>query len=95
MQLKQHTDRSNDLSEQFNMTKSRLQDLESQSEEKDNSISSLTQEVERLKQEVKVLSFIWFMDGWMRRLVLVCSRLLIDCFRRRRGAAEAASSTPP
>ncbi|XP_072228973.1 uncharacterized protein [Leuresthes tenuis] len=53
VQLKQQTDRSTDLSEQYNMTKSRLQDLESQSEEKDNSISSLTQEVERLKQEVK------------------------------------------
>ncbi|XP_075314054.1 uncharacterized protein LOC142374309 isoform X2 [Odontesthes bonariensis] len=53
MQLKQQTDGSNDLSEQLNLTKSRLQDLESQSEEKNNSISSLAQEVERLKQEVK------------------------------------------
>ncbi|CAI5657899.1 unnamed protein product [Oreochromis niloticus] len=53
VQLKQQTDRSDSLSEQFNTTKTRLHDLEHQSEEKNNSISSLTQEVERLRQEVK------------------------------------------
>lgn len=53
VQLKQQTDRSDSLSEQFNATKTRLHDLEHQSEEKNNSISSLTQEVERLRQEVK------------------------------------------
>ncbi|KAL3968227.1 pre-rRNA-processing protein IPI3 [Sarotherodon galilaeus] len=53
VQLKQQTDRSDSLSEQFNATKTRLHDLEHQSEEKNNSISSLTQELERLRQEVK------------------------------------------
>lgn len=53
VQLKQQTDRSDSLSEQFNATKTRLHDLEHQSEEKNNSISSLRQEVERLRQEVK------------------------------------------
>uniref|UniRef100_A0A3P9DLC1 Kinesin-like protein KIF20A n=1 Tax=Maylandia zebra TaxID=106582 RepID=A0A3P9DLC1_9CICH len=53
VQLKQQTDRSDSLSEQFKATKTRLHDLEHQSEEKNNSISSLTQELERLRQEVK------------------------------------------
>ncbi|XP_028264530.1 kinesin-like protein KIF20B isoform X2 [Parambassis ranga] len=52
-QLKRQTDRSDSLSQQFTTTSSRLQDLESQSEEKTNSINMLTQEVERLRQEVK------------------------------------------
>ncbi|XP_026033542.1 kinesin-like protein KIF20A isoform X3 [Astatotilapia calliptera] len=53
VQLKQQTDRSDSLSEQFKATKTRLHDLEHQSEEKNNSISSLTQGLERLRQEVK------------------------------------------
>ncbi|XP_035764687.1 kinesin-like protein KIF20B [Neolamprologus brichardi] len=53
VQLKQQTDRSDSLSEQFKATKTRLHDLEHQSEEKNDSISSLTQELERLRQEVK------------------------------------------
>ncbi|XP_039869967.1 kinesin-like protein KIF20A isoform X3 [Simochromis diagramma] len=53
VQLKQQTDRSDSLSEQFKATKTRLHDLEHQSEEKNNSISSLTQELECLRQEVK------------------------------------------
>lgn len=57
VQLKQQTDRSDSLSEQFKATKTRLHDLEHQSEEKNDSISSLTQELERLRQEVKVLFF--------------------------------------
>ncbi|XP_075934477.1 kinesin-like protein KIF20B [Anarhichas minor] len=51
--LKEQTDRSDNLSQQLDITKTRLQDLESQSEEKADSINVLTQEVERLKQEVK------------------------------------------
>ncbi|XP_041829638.1 kinesin-like protein KIF20A isoform X2 [Melanotaenia boesemani] len=53
MELRQQTDRSHSLSDQFNTAKSRLQDLENQSEEKNSSLNSLTQEVERLRQEVK------------------------------------------
>lgn len=53
-QLKELSDRRDGLSEQLNTAKTRLQDLESQSEEKTNIINSLTQEVERLKQKVKV-----------------------------------------
>ncbi|XP_041818845.1 kinesin-like protein KIF20A isoform X2 [Chelmon rostratus] len=52
-QLKELSDRRDGLSEQLNTAKTRLQDLESQSEEKTNIINSLTQEVERLKQKVK------------------------------------------
>ncbi|XP_037610900.1 kinesin-like protein KIF20A isoform X1 [Sebastes umbrosus] len=51
--LKEQTDRSDSLSEQLSIAKTRLQDLESQSDEKADSINSLTQEVERLRQEVK------------------------------------------
>ncbi|KAK9530955.1 hypothetical protein VZT92_012427 [Zoarces viviparus] len=51
--LKEQTDRSDSLSQQLHVTKTRLQDLESQLEEKADSINVLTQEVERLKQEVK------------------------------------------
>ncbi|KAM6898364.1 kinesin-like protein KIF20B, partial [Lycodopsis pacificus] len=51
--LKEQTDRSDSLSQQLHITKTRLQDLESQSEEKADRINVLTQEVERLKQEVK------------------------------------------
>ncbi|XP_068585465.1 kinesin-like protein KIF20B isoform X2 [Cebidichthys violaceus] len=51
--LKEQTDRSDSLSQQLDIAKTRLQDLESQSEDKADSINGLTQEVERLKQEVK------------------------------------------
>lgn len=54
-QLKEQTDRCDSLSERLNTAKTRRQDLESQSEEKTNTINNLTQEVERLRQEVKVL----------------------------------------
>lgn len=53
-QLKQQTDRCDSLSEQLHAAEARLRDLGSQSEEKANTISSLTQEVERLRQEVQV-----------------------------------------
>lgn len=55
-QLKEQTDRCDSLSEQLSTAKARLQDLESQSEEKANTISSLTQEVERLRRELKVVA---------------------------------------
>lgn len=61
-QLKEQTDRCDSLSEQLNTAKSRLQDLESQSEEKANTISGLSQEVERLRQEVKVISVSLFLS---------------------------------
>ncbi|XP_069543838.1 kinesin-like protein KIF20B [Brachyistius frenatus] len=52
-ELQCQTDRSDSLSEQVTTTRTHLQDLESQSEEKTNSINSLKQEVDRLRQEVK------------------------------------------
>ena len=54
-QLREQTDSCDSLSEQLNAAKTRLQDLESQSEERVDIINSLTQEVEQLRQEVKVL----------------------------------------
>ncbi len=60
--LKEQTDRCDSLSEQLNTAKTRLQELESQSEEKDNNISSLTKELQRLRQKVQVLPvplFLW------------------------------------
>lgn len=62
-QLKEETDRSDSLSEEFSSTQSRLQDLEHQTEEKTKSINSLTQEVERLRQEVRVLPL--FLNWWL------------------------------
>ncbi|XP_049418949.1 kinesin-like protein KIF20B [Epinephelus fuscoguttatus] len=53
MKLKEQTDISDSLSEQLSTAKTRLQDLESQSEDKAHTIHSLTQEVEHLRQEVK------------------------------------------
>ncbi|XP_070783499.1 kinesin-like protein KIF20A [Enoplosus armatus] len=50
-QLKKQTDRCDSLSEQLNTAKTRLQDVENQSEEKTNNINSLTQEVERLRPD--------------------------------------------
>ncbi|XP_037836535.1 kinesin-like protein KIF20B [Kryptolebias marmoratus] len=52
-ELKQQTDRNDSLSEQLNLSKSRLLDLKNQLEEKRNSIENLTKEVDHLKQEVK------------------------------------------
>nr|XP_033472702.1 dynein regulatory complex protein 9-like [Epinephelus lanceolatus] len=57
MKLKEQTDISDSLSEQLSTAKTRLQDLESQAEDKGHTIHSLTQEVEHLRQEVKVLTF--------------------------------------
>lgn len=54
-QLREQTDRCDSLSEQLNAAKTHRQSLESQSEEMVDTINSLTQEVERLRQEVKVL----------------------------------------
>nr|XP_046232599.1 kinesin-like protein KIF20A isoform X2 [Scatophagus argus] len=52
-QLREQSDRCHSLSEQLSIAKTRLQDLESQSEEKGSNINRLTREVERLRQEVK------------------------------------------
>lgn len=57
MQLKQHTEMSNSLTEQLALAKSHLQSLEKQSEEKSISIKSLTEEMECLRRKVKVISF--------------------------------------
>ncbi|KAM6897547.1 kinesin-like protein KIF20B [Xenentodon cancila] len=51
--LQQQTDRSDGQSEQLSVARSRVQELERQSEEKTSSITNLSQEVERLRQEVK------------------------------------------
>ncbi|XP_047465927.1 kinesin-like protein KIF20A isoform X2 [Mugil cephalus] len=51
--LQEQSQRSDSLSEEVSVTRTRLQDVESQSEEKNKSLVSLTQEVERLRQEVK------------------------------------------
>ncbi|XP_023262141.1 kinesin-like protein KIF20B [Seriola lalandi dorsalis] len=51
--LTEKTDRSDSLSEQLNTTETRLQDLQSQSEEQTRTINSLTEEVESLRQEAK------------------------------------------
>lgn len=52
--LQVQTDRSDSQSEQLSTTRTRLQELESQSEEKTKSIDSLTWEIERLRCSVKV-----------------------------------------
>lgn len=58
-QLKQQSIMADRQSEQLNTAKSRLQDLESQLDQKSESASSFRQEVERLRQRVEVLLWLW------------------------------------
>lgn len=62
VQLKQQTDASTSLSEELDAAKSRLHSLENQLEERNSSIRSLTEEVERLRPDVGVGSVCFSMD---------------------------------
>lgn len=66
-QLREQTDSAHSLSEQLNTAKTRLQELLSQSEEKDKTVHSLTQEVNHLTQAA---------DG-LREEVQVSSSVLV------------------